>query len=196
MSIIIDVSHWQGVIDWNKVAKNADPVSGVYFKATDGTTFADPRLIPNSQYAAAAGLKISYYHFARPQHDVVNDANAQADFFITTIKKCPAPTLPIGLDIEVNKLGLTREELLLWIQTFFARITAAGYSDYIIYSYAWFFDGGIPASHNLGSVRLWEASYGTSYRIPIGWKQVYMWQYSAKGHVDGINTIVDVSKYI
>ena len=87
--IIIDCSHWQGKIAWDKVVNNQQPVLGVYFKATTGSSGVDPMLSANSAGASSNGLKIGYYHFASP---ILGDGKAEADWFIQNVKKCPIPT--------------------------------------------------------------------------------------------------------
>jgi lysozyme len=52
----IDVSHWQGTIDWNQV-KNSG-IAFAYAKASQGTTITDPMFATNVQGARAAGIPI------------------------------------------------------------------------------------------------------------------------------------------
>lgn len=60
----IDVSHWQGNINWNSV-KN-DGVKFAFAKATEGVDFIDSKYVQNMNNASAAGVFIGPYHFARP----------------------------------------------------------------------------------------------------------------------------------
>lgn len=60
----IDVSHYNGVIDWQKVAQSG--VKFAYIKCTDGPTFLDPQWAFNTTRAQLAGVKIGSYHFLRP----------------------------------------------------------------------------------------------------------------------------------
>ena len=60
----VDVSHWQGTIDWAKVK-----VAGkrfAYIKATESTDFVDNMYATNRAQAKAQGIKVGAYHFARP----------------------------------------------------------------------------------------------------------------------------------
>ena len=57
----IDVSHWQGNINWNSV-KN-DGVEFAFTKATEGVDFIDSRYVQNMNNASAAGVYIGPYHF-------------------------------------------------------------------------------------------------------------------------------------
>jgi lysozyme len=195
--MFIDVSHLQGAIDWAKVASNIIPIEGVYIKATQGVNFLDPHLVINSQGANSNGIKIGYYHFASlDTSDVVTDATNEANWFIANVKKCAVNTLPLVLDMETNKASLPKDKILLWAQTFFARLGNLGYSNYMLYSYTPFLDVNLPADHNLGNIPLWIAAYSSSYKLPHGWSKAFMWQYSANGSVQGITTHVDLNKLV
>ena len=73
----IDVSTWQGTIDYAKVAASGRRF--VVAKATEGIGFTDPKWIANRTAAPAAGLLVAGYHFARPDlnpTDPVGEADA------------------------------------------------------------------------------------------------------------------------
>ena len=75
----IDVSHWQGSIDWTAVAS-----SGVRFaiaKSTDGREYVDATYLTNKAGAEANGIVFGAYHFARPDASA-DDAIAEADHFV------------------------------------------------------------------------------------------------------------------
>ena len=72
----IDVSHWQGSINWTSV-KNAG-VDFAYIKATEGTAYKDPQFNTNYPAAYHAGVIRGAYHFARPGS---SSGAAQAEFF-------------------------------------------------------------------------------------------------------------------
>ena len=67
----IDVSHWQGTIDWVKVAGAGKKFA--FIKATESTDFLDNVYATNRAKAKANGLKVGAYHFARPGTNT-NDA--------------------------------------------------------------------------------------------------------------------------
>lgn len=69
----IDVSHYQGNINWNRVAGSGE-VSYVYIKATEGEKLVDATLRQNLLGARRAGLYVGLYHFYRP------NVNVQAQF--------------------------------------------------------------------------------------------------------------------
>lgn len=193
----IDTSHHNSVINWAEVAKDPQGVGFAYLKATEGQNYIDPMLFTNSKGAANAGLKIGFYHFATLNTDnVVPDAKSEAAFFMATIAKCPKTELPLVLDIETNKAGLDKEEVLVWINTFFGELEKAGFKDPVLYSYTPFLNSNLPPKHGLGNRRLWLAAYVNKQfpQLPIGWKDYWLWQYSAKGSISGITTPVDLNK--
>ena len=77
----IDVSHWQGTIDWAKV--RAAGKRFAYIKASEHTSFVDDKYQTDRSRAKSAGLKVGAYHFARPNIGTT-DAYAEADHFIET----------------------------------------------------------------------------------------------------------------
>jgi len=73
---VVDVSHWNGAIDWPAVA--AAGIVLVFIKASEGRGHADPLFEKNRTGAAAAGLLVVPYHFVDP-----SDGAEQAANFIT-----------------------------------------------------------------------------------------------------------------
>lgn len=71
----VDVSHWEGVIDWSEAAKW---VPFAYFKCTDGVGLFDNTYLPNQRGCQAAGLPYAPYHYFQPGED----PEAQAILFV------------------------------------------------------------------------------------------------------------------
>lgn len=91
----IDVSQWQGDIDWRKVREAG--VDFAYIKATEGGDHLDPRFLDNWEGAARAGVARGAYHFVywcRPAHE-------QALWFMLNVPLDPY-ALPPVLDVEWN----------------------------------------------------------------------------------------------
>lgn len=196
--MVLDVSANNGRINWQQVGNSQPKPAGVYVKMNEGYGFPDRSAADNARGAANAGIPWGPYHFATlNSSDVVKDANMEADYFVDSLMTLPKPSLPLVLDIETNKLGLHVDQVFLWIQTFFKRLESRGYHDYALYSYAPFLDENLPVNHTLGSVRLWLASYTASPapKLPHGWSNYWLWQYSNRGQVSGITGNVDISKF-
>lgn len=192
-----DTSHYQ-FVKWDEVTKE---YSFAYIKATQGIGFTDPQLKYNANKAKQFNIKTGYYHYASlSTKDVVKDSIAEADYFVSVIKSLPKSDLPLMLDIEDEKgyhtNNLTPADVLLWIKTFYAELTRLGYTDYGIYSYTPFLNSYLPKDHGLGYIKLWIADYrGTREpRIPNGWDNYWLWQWTDKGIVNGITGKCDLNK--
>lgn len=193
--MIVDVSHYQGNIDWKKL-KTAG-VEVAFLKTTQGIGYKDPDVVEDSKLAKASGVKIGYYHFASLNDpDEVKDAQNEAKYFVDIIKTLPKPDMPLILDIEENKLKISKPEVLAWIKAFFQQLQILGYSDYALYSYAPFLNENLPENHGLGTIKLWLAAYTVKPILPKGWSSFWLWQFSQKGKVDGIKGNVDLSRKI
>ncbi|MBO0890931.1 MAG: lysozyme, partial [Acidothermales bacterium] len=118
-----DVSHWQGSINWSTVYSKGARFS--YAKATEGTSYRDPRFGANYLGAYKAGLKHGAYHFALPNKSTgATQANYFADHGGAWSKD--GKTLPGTLDIEYNPYGSTcygksQSAMRSWIASFINR---------------------------------------------------------------------------
>jgi GH25 family lysozyme M1 (1,4-beta-N-acetylmuramidase) len=194
----IDVSHWQGTIDWTKVWLAGKRFA--FMKATEGKTYDDPTYPTNRTNANGAGLRIGAYHFARPGTDV-GDATIEADHFIATAKWAPGDLRPV-LDLEQSG-GMSVTALQTWVRTFLDRIYATKRVRAVIYvspafwskymgNSTWFAANGYDV--------LWIAHWTTAAgpTTPAGnwgghgWT---FWQYTSDGSVPGIVGRVDLDRY-
>ena len=96
----VDVSKWQGDIDWHRVA--ASGVSFAFIKATEGGDVADDRFAENWRGARRAGVAAGAYHF----YYVCRTADEQADWFIRHAPR-DRGALPPVLDMEWNHKSKT-----------------------------------------------------------------------------------------
>ena len=79
----IDVSNWQGNVDWEEVA--GDGYTFAWAKATEGMTYTDPMFFNNMENGIDANIVMGAYHFARPdnnspQEDAANFLNVASDY--------------------------------------------------------------------------------------------------------------------
>ena len=120
----IDVSNWNGVIDWIRVATGG--YRFVFAKATEGITFTDPTYSINRAGTEAFGLRFGAYHFARPAgtSDALRTTNAiaQADHFVDVAEPKPGELPPV-LDFEKTG-GLGTKQLQTWTQAWMAEVYA------------------------------------------------------------------------
>jgi GH25 family lysozyme M1 (1,4-beta-N-acetylmuramidase) len=194
----IDVSHWQGAIDWPTVADTGRRFA--FLKATDDTDFVDSYYAANYAQAKAAGLTVGAYHFARPDA-TPGSAVAQADHFADHLFLASGDLRPV-LDLE--KTGsLEPAELRAWTRDFLEQLYQRTGQRAMIYvspafwssklgNTAWFAANGYEL--------LWIAHWTTasSPTVPAGnwdghgWT---FWQYTSDGAVPGIEGRVDLDRY-
>ena len=92
----IDVSHWQGNIDWELLSEDGYTFSWV--KATEGMTYTDPMFFNNISNGMATDIVMGAYHFARPDN---NTAEEDATNFLNIASDYIGPGfLPPVLDLE------------------------------------------------------------------------------------------------
>jgi len=91
----IDVSHYQGTINWTEVASGG--ISFAYIKATEGGNFVDPRFAENWAGAEAAGLSRGAYHF----FTLCSSGAEQAANFLNNVP-VESDALPPALDLELS----------------------------------------------------------------------------------------------
>lgn len=183
----IDVSHYDGTIDWAAVAGAG--IGFAFMKATEGTAFVDAQLAANWKGAGAHGLVRGAYHFFRPSVD----ATAQADFFVATAGK-PAPgDLPLTLDLETDD-GLPAAQVADAARTFLARVAADSGRTPIVYTSVRFFGTVLGSPSGFDGYTLWDAQWTSACpNVPSPpWSAWTFWQYSATGTVAGISGSANV----
>jgi GH25 family lysozyme M1 (1,4-beta-N-acetylmuramidase) len=192
----IDVSRWQGTINWESV-HNAG-VQFAYLKATEGTGVKDPNF--NAYYPAAyyAGLIRGAYHFARPN---LSAGSTQADYFASSGGAWSADnqTLPGALDLEPNPYsggycyGLSQSGMVSWISSFMDQYHARTGRWAVIQTTASFWrictgnHTGFASRHPLWIIQ-WDTSTGT---LPTGWSFYTLWQHTNCLVVSGISGCTD-----
>ena len=191
----IDVSKYQGQIEWAKVA--ADGIAFAFVRASDGKT-ADNETTFAVNWAGAngAGLITGAYHILRPSEDL-DSVRAQARLFLRRIGEAMPPEqrqyLPAVLDVEVSA-AITEEAYAAAIRTWIAEIESdprfAGRPT-IIYTRASFWrEIGDPIE--FASRPLWVADYSRDPpRLPAGWADCTFFQWTNKSRVAGIDGNVD-----
>ncbi len=180
----IDVSHFQGSIQWEKVAKQN--IQFVMIKATQGRDLVDPEFQKNWQATEATNLLRGTYHYLDPKDDGV----VQAEHFIKTTQGEFGDFSPV-VDIEAFEHE-TAEEVLGVLAEFLAIVEQHSNCKPIIYTSPNFWLK--LQDHEFGQYPLWLADYAKSPKVPNGWKQWNLWQYEDNGNIAGIQSPVDRSK--
>jgi len=177
----IDVSHYQGEIDWPTL-KASGAVEFAFIKATDGALGLDPSFYRNALGAGKAGLLYGVYHFMRP-----DDIPGQIANVLKVVTAEALETHPLMLDVEVATITLDQ------VQAFIAAIPQAIlYTDRSMIQ-KWFADplSRIVQQFPVEDVALWLAEYGVSTPNPSPWFEWTFWQ-EKTGRVPGISTLVDL----
>ncbi|MGL4345988.1 MAG: GH25 family lysozyme [Cellulosilyticaceae bacterium] len=185
----IDVSHWDGKIDYAKVKSSG--VKVVYIKATEGTTYVDPTMDQNYAGAKAAGLAIGFYHFLSPVDEA--DAIKQAEHFVRTIKG-KQYTCRLALDLEVNKKNLSKEQITTIAITFLNKVKELTGKGTVVYTYTSFVKENL--TERLKDYRLWIAQYGVTWPAENGiWDSWIGFQSTEHGRVPGIQGDCDLDEF-
>lgn len=178
----IDVSRWQGDIDWNKVA--ADDVEFVML-GTRSKGAVDPYFHKNVKEASDAGIRVGAYIYSLATTPQM--AEEEADFVLDLVKDYPI-SFPIAFDAEDSAtLGsLPPEQVTEIINAFCERIEAAGYYP-MVYANDYWLANKIDMSTMHYDV--WVARYEVKHNFsdPI------MWQATSSGSIEGIGGNVDIN---
>ncbi len=188
----IDVSKWNGNIDWNAV-KNSG-VSYViircgYRGSSTGALIEDPMFRSNIQGASKAGLKVGVYFFTQAVNEV--EAVEEASMVLGLIKGYGL-SYPVFLDVEASNGradSISPAARTAVCKAFCQTIQNSGYKAGIYANKTWL------TSHmdapSLTGYKIWLAQYAAA---PTYNKTRYdMWQYSSKGSVAGIKGNVDMN---
>ncbi|HEY5785272.1 MAG TPA: GH25 family lysozyme [Microlunatus sp.] len=190
----IDVSSYQGVVDWVSFTKVKR--SFVYVKATEGSSYRNPYFGSQFRGAKSAGMYAGAYHFANPSG---KSGKKQATYFVkygggwTKDGK----TLPGVLDIEYNPYGgnmcygLSKKKMRAWIKSFLVTYKKLTTRDAVIYTTTdWWTKCTGNTTKFSRTNPLWAARWTPTTgagKLPGGWPYYTFWQYSA--------TIIDQNRF-
>ena len=188
----IDVSKWNGAIDWNAVRNSG--VSYVIIRCgyrgkSGGSLIQDPRFSANVKGARAAGLSVGLYFFSQAVSDV--EAVEEASMAVNMASGCGV-SLPIYIDVEGS--GGRGDAIDTGTRTavckaFCATVRNSGYAAGVYSNKSW-----LTSRVNTGSLtayKIWLAQYAAQPTYTA--TRYDMWQYSSKGRVAGINGNVDMN---
>lgn len=216
----IDVSHYQGEVDWRKVA--LQKVSFAYVKATQGSRYYDTQFSGNWNRSGAIrvlfpSLRRGAYHFMTAK----DAASEQASNFLAVLGKALPEDLPPCLDLEWDFVmvdgaplrdkngrpvdqwaALSSGEIVARVKTWLNFVQAATSKVPIIYTNASWWKQRIGSDLGLKGYRLWIADYTSKSLdkenpvVPQSFEWSF-WQLTDKGKVaqGGVNKVVDVSSF-
>lgn len=189
---ILDVSEYQGTIDWKKV--KAAGVQGVIIRAGWGKGNQDPKFAQNAQGAIAEGLNVGIYWFSYAY--TVQMARQEAIYCHAVIAPYKeAINLPVFFDWEYDSMRWAEKNgvkpgkglITAMIAEFCAKATEIGWKAgyYLNQDYS----KNYVNEANLRAYRRWFAKYTTTEQ-----KDCYLWQYTSKGTIEGVKGSVDVNR--
>lgn len=189
----IDVSKWNGEIDWDKVKQAGVEYAIIrvgYRGSSTGALVEDPYFEKNIRGAIASDIPVGVYFFTQ----AVNEVEAVEEASMV-LKLCSDYNLtyPIFIDSEgaggngrADKLG--QAERTLVCKAFCSTIKNAGYKAGVYASRNWFNNNLL--SDQLEQDVIWLAEYRET---PLYQGYYQMWQYSSNGSIDGIEGRVDIN---
>ena len=186
----IDVSRYQGSINWNRL-RNAmierSPIRFIIIKSTEGGNHIDTNFRENFSNAKEAGFIRGAYHFWSNN----STARRQAYYFLAMVH-LEHGDLPPVLDIENKPQNISTEEFQQNILTWLHIVEDKYHVKPIIYTYYKFKDLYLSDSR-FDDYPYWIAHYYVDKMEYKGdWK---FWQHTDAGRLPGINGYVDLNIY-
>lgn len=198
----IDVSKWQGKIDWKRVKENGIEFAFIRigYRGENGTIYKDDNADYNIQQAQKAGLLVGVYFFstAISEAEAVEEAQWTAQAIEGYRISYPVVYDCEGFDRVTSRMrSLSKEERTNHAITFLKEISNAGYDGMF---YAALSDAKDSAAWDMAKIekkyKVWIAQYpSTTYpekKAPDYNREFHAWQYTNKGKVDGISDNVDM----
>ena len=199
----IDVSQWQGDINWSKV--KADGIDFAIIRmgyrgyGSSGTLNTDPYFHTNMKNAIAAGVKVGVYIYS--QATTTAEAQEEANYLLNAIQGYTID-MPLVLDYEyaadenglcgrLYDANLSVSAATKVCNAFSTVITKAGYTP-MIYANKSMLEGSLNASTLSQNAHIWLANYTTN---TLYGGTFDFWQYSDAGSVDGISGSTDMNFY-
>lgn len=186
----IDISHYQGDIDWEKLAYDKNPrfpLHFIFLKATEGGgDHGDDTFARNFDQARKHGFIRGAYHYFLPR----TDARRQADFFIRTVKLSQGDLPPV-LDVETTGKK-SPQELKVAVKTWLDQVEAYYGVKPILYT-SYKFKMRYLNDSIFNTYPYWIAHYYVdSVKYEGKW---HFWQHTDVGTVPGIKEEVDLNVF-
>lgn len=181
----IDVSHYQGHIDWDAVVQHTE-ISYAYLKATEGASLVDDTYSRNLEEARRVGLSVGSYHFYRPNIDWKKQFNN-----LTSVVKAEEQDLVPIIDIE-HRGSVSSEKFIGDLKNFIAKVTEHYGKKPLLYTYHNFYNRYLVGEFS--DFHFMIARYRSDCPTLSDGKDYIMWQYTATGSINGIRGDVDRSR--
>lgn len=180
----IDVSQWQGSIDFSDVKDSGIEI--VYIRASEGYGYKDPYCLDNYEGAKNNGLKVGFYHYLTATNE--EEALSQAEFFVSVIKGLQVDC-KLAMDFEYFGT-LSISEINKIAETFLKEVIRLSGKEVVIYSDA--YNAKFTFNKTLAQTYpIWVADYEVTSPGDGNWNAWVGFQYTDQGNVSGINAYVD-----
>jgi lysozyme len=180
----IDVSYYQGNINWNQVA--AAGVHFAFIRVSDGLNYPDSEFQDNWDGALAAGVIRGVYQYFRPGQNAIDQAN----YLLSEMGPLQPGDLCPAIDVEATDgqpPSVVEAKVNDWLDHIETNLGCTP----VIYTRASFWDPEVGSTAH-GNYTLWVAHYGvTCPNVPSGWSDWQFHQFSSTGSVSGISGPVD-----
>lgn len=183
----IDLSHYQGEVFWEAIGNNSK-MAYVYLKATEGGDRIDDKYEQNIELAHKYGLKVGSYHFFRPKTPL----KLQLENFKAQCRPSQQDLIPM-IDVE-TKQGLSNDAFRDSLMTFLTMVEKAYHQKPLVYTGTNFYNKYMSGIMN--GYKLMIAQYSSNEPVLNDGNDYMLWQYTGKGHIDGIRGYVDKSRFM
>jgi GH25 family lysozyme M1 (1,4-beta-N-acetylmuramidase) len=184
----MDVSKWQGDIDWNAV--KGDGIVYAFIRVSHGVNTLDEYFESNWQAAHDVGVYAGVYQYFEPGQDPI----VQADILLERMGPLGPTDLPPVIDVESHG-GLPPAEVASAIGQWIAHVEGALGVQPIIYTGRYFWQDYVQTAE-FADYPLWIAHYTDGCpNIPDVWQNWVFHQYSSTGSVAGIAGDVDMNDF-
>jgi lysozyme len=186
----IDVSSYQGKIDWKMVKSMKEDDVRITFaiiKASEGVASVDSYFQRNWREAAKTGIICGAYHYFRPQ----KSGTWQAKFFLQTVN-FESGDLPPVVDVEQLN-GVDEEDMRKELSAFLVYVEKKTKVKPIIYSGLTFYQEHLKGYFD--GYPLWIAHYHQAELRINASANWMMWQHSDRARITGINHVVDFNAF-
>lgn len=183
----IDLSHYQGEVFWEAIGDNSK-MAYVYLKATEGGDRIDDKYEQNIELAHKYGLKVGSYHFFRPKTPL----KLQLENFKAQCRPSQQDLIPM-IDVE-TKQGLSNDAFRDSLMTFLTMVEKAYHQKPLVYTGSNFYNRYMSGLMN--GYKLMIAQYSSNEPVLNDGNDYMLWQYTGKGHIDGIRGYVDKSRFM
>lgn len=197
---VIDVSAWQGTIDWQAV-KNSGVEGAIIRIAYGWDNGFDNQALRNISECRRLGIPFGVYLYSYAYD--ANTGAAEGSSLVNLLQKAGVSSsdlgYPVYYDLEKwtwaghevpNNPGTYNGIVNAW----YSKLRSAGYTNLAVYSYTSYLNKELNSS-NIHSKTRWVAQYGSSMEYTAFPTNDRGWQYTSKGRVNGISGTVDLSAF-